>query len=176
MAALAAALGAGLEDPTQLDLSCLTDFHGVKRRQEILAASDDLTLMTDFAHHPTAVRETLHSLRGRYPDRRLILCFEARSNTACRKIHETAFELAFDAADEVHMGAVFRAERYADSDRIDLQGIARRLGEKAIAHPTNEALEENLSARLPELKRAVVVFFSNGSFDGIPQRLAGGLH
>jgi len=175
MAALAAALASGLKDPIQMKLDALSSFHGVKRRQEILCTTDSTILMTDFAHHPTAVRETLISLRRRYPDQRLVLCFEARSNTACRKVHETAFELAFDEADEVHLGAVFRAERYSDSDRIDLRGIAQRLGEKACAYESNADLEQALQDRLASPGKALVVFFSNGSFDGIPQRLAAGL-
>jgi UDP-N-acetylmuramate: L-alanyl-gamma-D-glutamyl-meso-diaminopimelate ligase len=171
MGAMAAALGSERADPTRLNLDALSTFRGVKRRQEVLAEMGELTVMTDFAHHPTAIRETLASLRDRYPERRLVMCFEARSNTACRKIHETAFELAFDLADEVHLGAVFRPERYAESDRIDLSGIAQRLGGKACAHASNKAFEEVLREDLPRMEKAVVVFFSNGSFDGIPQRI-----
>jgi UDP-N-acetylmuramate: L-alanyl-gamma-D-glutamyl-meso-diaminopimelate ligase len=100
------------------------------------------------------------------------LCFEARSNTTCRKIHETAFELAFDEADEVHLGGVFRPERYADNERIDLAGMADRLGQKAVAYGSNEALAGTLEGRIRNGLTGVVVFFSNGSFDGIPQRLA----
>jgi UDP-N-acetylmuramate: L-alanyl-gamma-D-glutamyl-meso-diaminopimelate ligase len=172
MAALAAALAAGHVDPRGFDLSTLSDFKGVKRRQEILAVSGDLTLMTDFAHHPTAVRETLVSLRSRFPGKTLHLCFEARSNTTCRKIHETAFELAFDEADEVHLGGIFRPERYADNERIDLAGIAERLGRKAVAHGSNEALAFAMEERIRDGLTGVVIFFSNGSFDGVPLRLA----
>jgi len=171
MAALAASLAAGNADPTAFNLEALARFSGVKRRQELLLESGGLTLLTDFAHHPTAVRETIHSLRGRFPGRPLWVCFEARSNTACRKIHETAFELAFDAADAVHLGAVFRAERYPEGDRIDLAGIAGRLGAKAHAHASNSELEARLKEDLERSSEAVVVFFSNGSFDGVPQRV-----
>ncbi len=172
MAALAAALAAGHRDPTACPLDALARFHGVRRRQEVLGTRGTLTLLTDFAHHPTAVRDTLRSLRQRFPRRRLVLCFEARSNTACRKVHEAAFELAFAEADEVHLGAVFRAERYADDDRIDLPGIARRLGAKASAHAGNAELEAAVARRLEGARDTVAVFFSNGSFDGVPQRLA----
>ena len=172
MAALAAALAVGLEDPTRLDLSALSRFQGVKRRQEIFAKRGSLTLMTDFAHHPTAIHETLKALRDRFSGRRLALAFEARSNTACRKIHETAFELAFDEADAVYLGAVFRAERYPESDRIDLAAIASRLGEKARAFPTNAELQAALLHEVPEMENTLLVFFSNGSFDGIPRRIA----
>lgn len=172
MAALAAALGSGLEDPTEFNVDALAAFQGVKRRQEILLQRPGLTIMTDFAHHPTAIRGTLVSLRERYPGKRLLMCFEARSNTSCRKIHETEFELAFDLADEVLLGSVFRADRYADSERIDLQGIAERLGRKASHLGTNQELARDLITRLPGIADAVVVFFSNGSFDGIPQLLS----
>lgn len=172
MAALAAALASKLPDPTAFDLSALSQFRGVKRRQEVLLQKDGITVLTDFAHHPTAVRETLQSLRSRFPGRHVIMCFEARSNTACRRIHETAFELAFDEADEVHLGEVFRPERYHDSERIDLVGIAERLGAKAQAHATNLALATALQSRLEEDRESVLIFFSNGSFDGVPQRLA----
>jgi UDP-N-acetylmuramate: L-alanyl-gamma-D-glutamyl-meso-diaminopimelate ligase len=171
MAALGAALVSGHQDPTCFELAGLDQFSGVKRRQELLYDSAALTVLTDFAHHPTAVRETLRSLRGRFPGRPLVACFEARSNTACRKVHEAAFELALDEADEVHFGAIFRAERYPDSDRIDLPGIAARLGGKAHAHASNGDLEERLRQRLAGPGERVVVFFTNGSFDGVPQRL-----
>jgi UDP-N-acetylmuramate: L-alanyl-gamma-D-glutamyl-meso-diaminopimelate ligase len=171
MAALASALASGTE-PRQFPLDALGRFRGVKRRQETLLDSPQLTLMMDFAHHPTAVRQTLQSLRGRFPGRRLVMCFEARSNTACRNIHETAFELAFDEADEVHLGAVFRPERYADGDRIDLSAMATRLGKKARAYASNSELEAGLQATLGAPQNTVIVFLSNGSFDGIPQRLA----
>lgn len=172
MAALGAALAAGYSAPEHFPLGALSRFRGVKRRQETLFDSPGLTLMMDFAHHPTAVRQTLQSLRARFPDRRLVMCFEARSNTACRNVHETAFELAFDEADEVHLGAVFRPERYADGDRIDLPAMAARLGKKAHAYASNADLEAGLWATLDAPESRIMVFLSNGSFDGIPQRLA----
>jgi len=173
MAALAAALASGASDPLSFPLSGMDSLSGVKRRQEVLAESSNWTLLTDFAHHPTAVRETLHSLRARFPEERLLLCFEARSNTSCRKIHETEFELAFDAADEVHLGSVFRPERYPENDRIDFEGMAARMGEKAVSHGSNAALESSLMPRLADSRqRGVLVFFSNGSFDAVPLHLA----
>lgn len=171
MAALAAALASGFENPVEFSLAGLQTFSGVKRRQETIHSSEGLAILMDFAHHPTAVRQTLQSLRARYPGHRLVMCFEARSNTACRNIHEAAFELAFDEADEVHLGAVFRAERYAESERINLPGMASRLGEKARCYGTNEELESGLKDALRENEPRAIVFFSNGSFDGVPQRI-----
>lgn len=172
MAALAAAFSIGLSDPTDLPLSSLSAFKGVRRRQEVIYADKDRVLMMDFGHHPTAIRQTLDSLRKRYPTKRVVLCFEARSNTACRNVHASEFEMAFDLADEVHLGSIFRFERYSDRDRIDLDGIASRLGRKAFAHGTNEVLGQAVEKLLLGTKDCLVVFFTNGSFDGIPLRLA----
>jgi UDP-N-acetylmuramate: L-alanyl-gamma-D-glutamyl-meso-diaminopimelate ligase len=173
MAAMAAAHACGLADPTALSLSALQQFRGVKRRQEILLQQPQCTLISDFAHHPTAVRATLESLRARYPQHRLIAAMEARSNTACRNTHEAAFELALDTADSVHLGAVFRPERYPSDQRIDFSAMAARLGSKATAHHSNSALQQGLLEMLRTATQAcIVVFFSNGSFDGVPAQLA----
>lgn len=172
MASLACALALSPKEPLDFNPESLNRYAGVKRRQEVLAADAGRCVLTDFAHHPTAIRETLRCLRARFPDHHLMVCFEARSNTACRKIHETAFELTFDEADEVFLGEVFRPERYPESDRIDLPMMAVRLGPKATAHARNRDLGDAVKRRLAVLKKAVVVFFSNGSFDGVPQRVA----
>lgn len=174
MALLATARALGMQDLSRLPFAALAGFQGVRRRQEQLHADADVILLSDFAHHPTAVKATLEALRGRYPGHRLLACFEARSNTACRNIHQSAFELAFDVADRMHMGAVYRAERYAPTERIDFAAMASRLGEKAIAHADNAALERVVLQQLLQTENApcVCIFFSNGSFDGIPQRIA----
>lgn len=171
MAALATALSSGMSDPTELSLESLSYFKGVCRRQEILYDDDGVTVMLDFGHHPTAIRQTLECLRARYPRKQLIMCFEARSNTSCRSVHASEFEIAFDLADEVHLGAVYRAERYGVAERLDLEGIAERLGSKATAHLDNTVLRDCLYARLSDQSNALCVFFSNGSFDRVPQLL-----
>lgn len=171
MAALAAGLALFPGHPDRLRLEKLNDFQGVKRRQETLFDDDSVTIITDFAHHPSAIRQTLEALRQRYPGRTLTLCFEARSNTACRNLLEDEFEAAFGAADRIHLGEVFRAERYRDDERIDLPGIARRLGPRATAHSDNRSLLVGLKEALRKEPGQVVCFFSNGSFDGIPQQL-----
>ncbi|NBD37328.1 MAG: Mur ligase [Verrucomicrobia bacterium] len=173
MAAMAAARALGLRDPTEFPLGDPGRFRGVKCRQEVLSEGEGATILRDFAHHPTAVRETILSLRNRYPERPLHIAFEARSNTACRKIHETEFEIVFDLADRVHLGSVHRAERYPENDRIDFEGMVKRLGGKATAYTGNEELEAGLVKELGRRPEAVVVFFSNGSFDGVAERVAG---
>src|SRR5947209_19942206 len=73
-------------------------FRGVKRRQETRGEPNGILVIDDFAHHPTAVRETIHAIRLRYPDRRLWAVFEPRSNTSRRNIHQKEYETAFEGA------------------------------------------------------------------------------
>lgn len=175
MAALASGLSVFGDDPTRLRLDSLSYFKGVKKRQEVVFENKSCVLINDFAHHPSAIRQTLESLRQRYKGKRISLCFEARSNTACRNILEAEFEAAFGTADHIHLGSVYRADRYRDSERIDLAAISSRLGPRAHAYPSNKELAEGLIASLHQEPEQVVCFFSNGSFDGIPQIVADAL-
>lgn len=173
MAALAAGLAVKPEDPfCAIDLAPLARFRGVQRRQEVLAETAKTIVISDFGHHPTAILETLESLRARFPSHQLTMAWEARSNTACRKVLQDAFTQAFRAADRVHLGAVFRAERYRDDERIDLKEVAAALGPKATVYPDNAALEAGVKAELRESPKRCLVFFSNGSFDGVMGRVA----
>jgi UDP-N-acetylmuramate: L-alanyl-gamma-D-glutamyl-meso-diaminopimelate ligase len=177
MAAAAAGLLLHREDPTRLDLGALARFRGVKRRLEILFRSPLLTVIEDFGHHPTALLETLRSLRARFPQHRLTAVFEPRSNTARTKVLQAGFARALAAADEVFLGAVNRAEKLSDSERFDAAAVVGELGAGNVSarhFPSNQALletlcREALPARSPS---RVVVFFSNGSFDGIIRAFA----
>jgi UDP-N-acetylmuramate: L-alanyl-gamma-D-glutamyl-meso-diaminopimelate ligase len=171
MAATAAGLALDASDPRVLSLVPLEKFRGVKRRQETLLAGETVTVIEDFGHHPTALAETLHSLRAQFPGARLTAVFEPRSNTARTKTLEAGFMRALAMADEVYLGAVNRAEKLAVGDRFDTTAVAQHLGALGVeAHdaPTNalllDKLLENTRGRT---KRCVVVFFTNGSFDGI---------
>jgi UDP-N-acetylmuramate: L-alanyl-gamma-D-glutamyl-meso-diaminopimelate ligase len=179
MAATAAglSLGGASCDPRALKLDSLARFRGVRRRQEILFGSPGLTVIEDFGHHPTALAETLRSLRGRFPGATLTAVFEPRSNTARINTLQDAFTDALAEADEVYLGPVSRPEKIAPAERFDPQAVVRRLSERgraARAFPDNGALFGGLaSATLPaEGKSRVVVFFSNGSFDGIITKFA----
>ncbi len=177
MAATAAGLALGQEGlaeaPTGLRLDALARFRGVKRRQEILFQSPALTVVEDFGHHPTALAETLHSFRARFPGARLIAAFEPRSNTARTKALQPAFMRALGSADEVYLGAVNRAEKLAADQRFDPEAVAQQLeslGVEAHFAATNAALLERLVVNTigaPTEGSRLVVFFSNGSFDGI---------
>jgi UDP-N-acetylmuramate: L-alanyl-gamma-D-glutamyl-meso-diaminopimelate ligase len=156
----------------RLDLAPLARFRGVKRRQEVLFTTPKLTVIEDFGHHPTALAETLQSFRARFPGSILTAVFEPRSNTARTRTLQAGFMRALALADEVYLGAVSRPEKLADGERFDPEAVAGHLETQGVeAHdaPTNAALLAKLQAgTLPAAgKPRVVVFFTNGSFDGI---------
>ncbi len=172
MAAVAAGMALDPACPGRIDLSALTRFRGVKRRQEILVAREGLTVIEDFGHHPTALAETLRSFRNRYPGALLTAVFEPRSNTARTRTLQSGFMRALSLADEVYLGAVNRADKLAVGERFDAEAVAQHLetqGVEAHTASTNSGLLESLSAAtLPATgRRRVVAFFTNGSFDGI---------
>lgn len=177
MAALASAFASGYEDPIQFDLSALETFKGVKRRQDVLHDSDNWTVIEDFAHHPTAVAGALEALRSAYPDRPIHACFEPRSNTAATSLFQEDFTAALAGADSVYLGAVHRADRMQVEERLDTARMVSYLitsERNAYAFDSNEALLHKLQSNIQKSDRGLVVFFSNGSFDGIQAKCAGG--
>ena len=178
MAATAAGLALSPADPTVLKLGALERFRGVKRRQELLCENATTTVIEDFGHHPTALAETLHSLRAQFPRAKLTAVFEPRSNTARTKTLEAGFMRALAMADEVYIGAVNRAEKLAVGERFDTAAVAEHLealGVEAHSAPTNAVLFEKLVENTcgEQAARRVVVFFTNGSFDGIIGKYVG---
>lgn len=180
MAALAAGLALDPADPTQLSLEPLSAFRGVQRRQECLYDDGRRALISDFAHHPTAVEGVLRALRGRYPGWELIACFEPRSNTACRSTLQEAFLQALAWADRVHFAPVYRAERYSAAERLDTEALARALAPRAEAHVAHDQLLDCLvdalglgegGAGRADARPQLVVLLSNGAFGGVPGRL-----
>ena len=159
----------------------LSRFRGVRRRQEALVSSPALTVVEDFGHHPTAIAETLKSFRNRFAGATLTAVFEPRSNTARTRALQGDFADALAHADEVFLGAVNRAEKLAPEERFDAEAVTRSLvarGVRAEAFGTNAALLEKLiadtrpSVAPGNVRPRVVVFFSNGSFDGIIAKYA----
>jgi len=162
-------------DPRGLKLDALARFRGVRRRQEMRAGIAGLTVIEDFGHHPTALVETLHSLRARFPGAWLTAVFEPRSNTARTRVLQNGFARALAQADEVYLGAVNRPEKLGADERFDAEAVAQQLETQSVHaqwFADNQALCDRLRAdTLPPQDRArVVVFFSNGSFDGIIDR------
>ena len=134
-------------------------------------------MIEDFGHHPTAILETLRSLRAKFPGAHLTAVFEPRSNTARVRTLQAGFERALSHADDVYLGAVSRAAALRDDERFDSEAVAEHLEAQGIgARPfsSNAALLDALAAdTLPARgKPRVVIFFTNGSFDGIIGRYA----
>jgi UDP-N-acetylmuramate: L-alanyl-gamma-D-glutamyl-meso-diaminopimelate ligase len=173
-AALAvAAQGFGV--PLRSLVEPLASFEGVKRRQELLGTPDGVSVYDDFAHHPTAVSETLAALRLRHPTGRLFAVFEPRSATACRRLHQAEYERAFEAADEVLLAPVGRSE-LADDQKLDVPLLARTLSERGKPASALEGVDSILEALLEKARRGdVVAILSNGAFGGIHGRLVAAL-
>ena len=175
MAALATGLALDRNDPTAaVRLNRLAAVEGVRRRQDCLAEAANLIVLEDFGHHPTAIGETLRSLRARHPGARITACFEPRSNTARLRLLQDDFARAFAEADAVRLGPVHRADLLAEQDRFDPVAVADQLaaqGVDARLFASNTALladlkDEHSAGQVAEHPQ-VVVFFSNGAFDGI---------
>ena len=149
----------------------LKRFQGIKRRLETVGIQREVTVLDDFAHHPTAVRETLAALRTGYPSRRIWAVFEPRSASSCRRVFQDDFAQAFGHADEVVIAGVFRsslpeAERLSAGDLVaDLQ----HRGQRARHLPDIDAIVRAIVAE--HRPGDVVVLMSNGGFGGIHQKL-----
>jgi UDP-N-acetylmuramate: L-alanyl-gamma-D-glutamyl-meso-diaminopimelate ligase len=172
MASAACGLALNAVNPLALDISPLARFRGVKRRQEILHQAQGLTVIEDFGHHPTALAETLQSFRARFPDATLTAAFEPRSNTSRSKAMQAGFMRALSQADEVYLGAVHRADKTKPEERFDPEAVTDNLESQGVHtqwFKSNAELGAALTQQtLPPVKKSrVVVFFTNGSFDGI---------
>ena len=163
-----ASCGEGFGVDPQVARAHVASFEGVRRRQDLLGEPGGVRVYDDFAHHPTAVRETLDALRARHPEGTLWVAFEPRSATACRALHQAAYARAFDAADRVLLAPLGRNNVPA-GERLDVERLARELGDKARATPDIDAIVSTVAAEA----RAgdTVALFSNGAFGGIHERL-----
>lgn len=149
-------------------------FESVKRRMEVRGVEKGVTVIDDFAHHPTAVDETLKALRQRYTDNRLIAVFEPRSRSSRLSIFEEQYKKAFAHADEVIIAGVFNpedAKRFGDKllDVPQLVADIAATGKTAATFPDANAIVEHLGPLLTD--GDVVAVMSNGGFDGIHDKL-----
>ena len=171
-ATAAAALAAGQGIPKEFIAAGLTTFKSVKRRLEVRDQIDGITLIEDFAHHPTAIRETLRALRFVYPQARLWAVLEPRSNTLRRKVLADELVASLRLADRVVLAGVYQQERIPEAERLDPEKIVRALndaGTPAELHPNADSI---VAALAPQLAPGdVVAILSNGGFDGIYLKL-----
>lgn len=177
-ATAAAALAANYEISTDVIAQALQTFRSVRRRLEVKAEVNGITIIDDFAHHPTAIEQTIRALRARYPQSRLWVVLEPRSNTMRRNVLQDALARSLALADQVVIAAIFKSEAIPEAERLDLNRVLDEIknrGKKARIFADADAI---VNAIAPELReRDVVAILSNGGFGGIyeklPQRLRG---
>jgi UDP-N-acetylmuramate: L-alanyl-gamma-D-glutamyl-meso-diaminopimelate ligase len=171
VAAIAAA-AQGYGCPVRELIQAIAKFEGVRRRQDLVAEVRGVRVYDDFAHHPTAVEETLRALRAKHPAGNLIAVFEPRSATACRAIHQEAYVAAFRPADRVILAPLGRSN-IPEAERLDVNLLARNItaqGKRADALPDVDAI---VRAIVTEAKSGdTVALLSNGSFGDIHRKLA----
>ncbi len=162
--------------PTAVIREALLKFKGIKRRQEVRGVVNGITIIDDFGHHPTAIRQTLEGLAQRYAGSRLWALFEPRSNTTRRAIFQHDLPAAFAAAHGVVIGEVNRAADLAPEERLDASRLVADLSQNG--HPAfHEASADKIVEKLrPQLQPGdVLVVLSNGAFDGLHGKLLAGL-
>ena len=153
--------------------AALASFKSVKRRLEVRAEIGGITIIDDFAHHPTAIRETLRALRSVYPQSRLWAVLEPRSNTLRRKVLQADLVASLRLADHVVLAGVYQLQRIPQAERLHPEDVVRALNQEGTApaelFPNVEAIVDSIAPRLQS--GDVVAILSNGGFDGIYEKL-----
>ncbi|MBI5535634.1 MAG: UDP-N-acetylmuramate:L-alanyl-gamma-D-glutamyl-meso-diaminopimelate ligase [Deltaproteobacteria bacterium] len=161
----------GFGAPMQKVRASLSRFEGVRRRQDLLGTPRGVFVYDDFAHHPTAVDETLRALRAKHPTGRLHAVFEPRSATACRAMHQQAYAGAFAAADRVVFAPLGRSN-IAAGERLDLERLVADLQQRGKNATAAGSVDEILALLTRETQPGdIVALLSNGAFGGIHARL-----
>ena len=171
-ATAAAALAAGQGIPVEAIQQALTSFESVKRRLEIRAVINGITIIDDFAHHPTAIRETLRALRTAYPKSRLWAVLEPRSNTLRRNVFERELVESLSLADRIVLAGVFKQENIPELERLHPEQVVLALANAGHEAAMYAHADDIIDAIAPELMEGdVVAILSNGGFDGIYEKL-----
>ncbi|HET6585867.1 MAG TPA: GNAT family N-acetyltransferase [Nannocystaceae bacterium] len=170
LAAIALARGEGVD--VEAIRAGVRSFRGVKRRQELVGLAEGVRVMSDFAHHPTAVQLTVTAVRKAYPEQALHVCFEPRSASSRRKRFGDAFAASFDAATAVYLGPLYQPHKVPQDDRLDTTALAKAItarGPKARAFAEIDALADAVvDAASPG---DTVLLLSSGSFGGLAERV-----
>jgi UDP-N-acetylmuramate: L-alanyl-gamma-D-glutamyl-meso-diaminopimelate ligase len=152
--------------------AALKTFKSVKRRLEVKAQVNGITIIDDFAHHPTAIAETLKALRARYPGARIWAVLEPRSNTLRRRVLQSNLARSLAMADEVVVAGVFRSDAVPENERLELHALAAEIqqnGRRARLLPDADTIVETVA---PEMRNGdVVAILSNGGFGAIYEKL-----
>jgi UDP-N-acetylmuramate: L-alanyl-gamma-D-glutamyl-meso-diaminopimelate ligase len=175
-ATAAAAMAANYGISKDAIAKALETFRSVKRRLEVKAEVNGITIIDDFAHHPTAIEQTIRALRARYPQSRLWVVLEPRSNTMRRNVLQDALARSLALADQVVVAAIFKSEAIPEAERLDLNRVIAEIEKRGKQARILADADSIVNAIAPELRqRDVVAILSNGGFGGIyeklPQRL-----
>jgi UDP-N-acetylmuramate: L-alanyl-gamma-D-glutamyl-meso-diaminopimelate ligase len=171
-ATAAAALAAGQGVPVAAIVEALATFRSVKRRLEVRAEVSGVTIIEDFAHHPTAIRETLRALRTAYPGRRLWAVLEPRSNTLRRNVFEHELVESLALADRSVLAEIFKSEAIPAGERLHPENVVAALHARGLESAVYADADAIVAAIVPELRKGdVVAILSNGGFGGIYEKL-----
>jgi UDP-N-acetylmuramate: L-alanyl-gamma-D-glutamyl-meso-diaminopimelate ligase len=171
-ATAAVALAAGQGIPAESIVEALATFKSVKRRLEVRAEVAGITVIDDFAHHPTAIRETLRALRSAYPGRRLWAVLEPRSNTLRRNVFERELVESLALADEVVLAAVYQSDAIPPSERLEPEHVVAALLKRGVSAVLCADADAIIAHGAPQMRAGdVVAILSNGGFGGIYEKL-----
>jgi len=169
LAAIAVATEAGIA--VERIVEGLRTFGGVKRRLEVVGIADGVTVYDDFAHHPTAVAETLAGLRASHPAARIWAVFEPRSASSCRRVFQDDFARAFGPADEVIIAPVFRST-LPEAERLSIPRLIHDINSDGGRARAPRSIDEIVATIAHEHRAGdLVVLMSNGGFGGIHRKL-----
>jgi UDP-N-acetylmuramate: L-alanyl-gamma-D-glutamyl-meso-diaminopimelate ligase len=151
----------------------MATFAGIKRRQEVKGEVRGVLVMDDFAHHPTAVKETIMAVREAYPGRRLWAVFEPRSNTSRRNVFEQEFSQSLTLADRVILAGLHQPEKIPEGERLSVEkvvdGINRAAPRRAVVIEKTDDIASYVAANAAP--NDIVIVMSNGGFDGVQDKL-----
>jgi UDP-N-acetylmuramate: L-alanyl-gamma-D-glutamyl-meso-diaminopimelate ligase len=171
-ATAAAALAANYGISKDVIAKALNTFRSVKRRLEVKAEVNGITIIDDFAHHPTAIEQTIRALRGRYPHSRLWVILEPRSNTMRRNVLQDALARSLAHADQIVIAQIFKSEAIPEAERLDLNRVVAEIqkhGKQARILANADAIVDAIA---PDLRAPdVVAILSNGGFGNIYEKL-----
>ena len=171
-ATAAAALAAGCGISKEEIAAALKTFKSVKRRLEVKAQVNGVTIIDDFAHHPTAIAGTLKALRARYPGARLWAILEPRSNTLRRRVLQSDLARSLALADEVVVASVFRSELVPENERLELPALAAEIQKNGRTARLLADANAIVASVASEMRSGdVVAILSNGGFGGIYEKL-----
>lgn len=168
--AVAAAISAGT--PPATAAAAMSTFPGVARRMEVVGEAAGVTVVDDFAHHPTALGVTIAAARQRWPDRRLVIAFEPRSLTAARRSFQSAYLESLSSADLVMVASPYHSDRLDASEVLDRNVLAAALDSRGVASVMPDGDDDPVDRLLEVIKPGdVVIGCSSGAFDAMHRKL-----